>query len=451
MIKNAYQIDSLLTLFFNAKTTLGTFASKSILAIFWRIFSIAIRFALQAFLVRSMGLAVYGEYVYVLAWITSLADIGTLGMDKVVLRFAAEYHVQKEHALLARIWRSSSLVACLVGLLFGGTLAGVVWFLGTSMASSQRICFLVASPLIPLMALTNISESCLRALGHIVQGLSSLLVIPTVLGLLTLLILVDSSSNLSSVMVMSAHLAAVFAALTLVLWFCRSTKHEHPRVRLQGNGSREWVAMTLPMFFLTLQNVAQAQCGVLLSGSLLGTSQAGVYSLMVQITAFMGFGLQTINLVAAPMFAKLHASGKKKQLQNLARACACVSTLFCLGAAAGLMLFWDSIEQLFGTALEEGQVCLGILAIGAIINATAGSVGYLLLMSGNHTICVKVLSLGALLNLLLSAVLIPRYGIVGAAIAQTVTTATWNAALVYYVHKRMDIWSPLGRFSLSAG
>ena len=450
MLKNAYQIDSFLKLFFNAKTTLGAFASKSTAAIFCRLLSLAIWFALQSLLLRSMGLVVYGEYVYVLAWMTSLAEIGTLGMDKVVLRFAAEYHAKKENALLAGVLRSSSLVASLVGLLLAVALAGGVWVFGANMASSQRVCFLVASLLIPLMALTNISESCLRALGHIVQGLSSLLVIPAVLGVLALFLLADSSDNLSSATVMSAHLVAVLAALMLALWFCRSRKHEYASARPPENASRAWIAMTLPMFFMTLQNVIQAQCGVLLSGSLLGTSQAGVYSLMVKIAALMGFGLQTINLVAAPMFAKLHTSGKKEQLQNLARACAWVSTLFSLGAAAGLMFFWDSIERFFGTALEEGQVCLSILAIGAVVNATAGSVGYLLLMSGNHTICVKVLSLGALLNLLLSAVLIPLYGIVGAAIAQSVTTSLWNVVLVYYVHKKMDIWSFLGRFSFSS-
>jgi len=449
MLKNAYQLDFLLRPFFNVKSFAGTFTHKTIIAIACRLLSVVLWFALQAFLVRSMGLAVYGEYVYVLAWATSFSEIASLGMDKVVMRFTAGYHERKEYGLLFGILRYSSRIAFLVGAIFALAFAMVVLLSDAGMENNSRNCFWIAPLLIPLLALTNISESCLRSLGRIAQGLSSLLVIPAVLGVLVLLLTAVSSSRVSSTAVMSAHLAAVLMAVTFAWYFCKRSKLEHALVKLQENESRQWLLMTLPMFFMTLQNAVQAQSGVLLCGVLLGTSQAGTYSLMVRIAALLGFGLQTVNLVAAPMFARLHASGKKEQLQNLAHVCAWISTLFSIAAGVALLFFWDTIEQFLGAEMEQGRICLSILLVGSIINATAGSVGYLLLMSGNHTICVKVLSLGALFNILLTAILIPRYGIVGAAIAQSVTTSLWNIALVYYVHKRMRIWSVLGKVSLS--
>jgi O-antigen/teichoic acid export membrane protein len=47
-----------------------------------------------------------------------------------------------------------------------------------------------------------------------------------------------------------------------------------------------------------------------------------------------------------------------------------------------------------------------------------------------------VLGGGALLNVVLNAVLIPPFGLLGAAVATAIATATWNLWMLVEVHRR---------------
>ena len=61
-------------------------------------------------------------------------------------------------------------------------------------------------------------------------------------------------------------------------------------------------------------------------------------------------------------------------------------------------------------------IVLVIAAIGQIVNCGAGSVGYLLLMSGNQRRLIRVQFVMVAVSLLMNVTLIPVLGIVGAAV-----------------------------------
>ena len=229
------------------------------------------------------------------------------------------------------------------------------------------------------------------------------------------------------------------------------------QLSLQGNTNSakeegtEWASMKSPMLLMTIQNVIQGQSAILLCGAFLESSEVGVYGLLLRIAALLGFGLQTINMVVAPMFAKAYANSNMSHLQSLAHTSAWVSALFSGLGGLVIVTCGDVIHYLFDMNLSTNKDCLLVLLLGAMANALAGSVGYLLLMSGNHSICVKVMFLGALLNLGLATCLIPLFGVLGAAVAHAVSTCAWNAALVYVVYARMGVWSLPGRLSFAWG
>jgi O-antigen/teichoic acid export membrane protein len=60
-------------------------------------------------------------------------------------------------------------------------------------------------------------------------------------------------------------------------------------------------------------------------------------------------------------------------------------------------------------------------------------------MTGHERISARILWQTALLNVLLNAVLIPLYGLVGAALASAVSLAIWNTMLYREVHRRLGI------------
>jgi O-antigen/teichoic acid export membrane protein len=72
-------------------------------------------------------------------------------------------------------------------------------------------------------------------------------------------------------------------------------------------------------------------------------------------------------------------------------------------------------------------VILVIGTAGQLVNCGVGSVGNLLYMSGNERRLIRIHAGAAVIMVTLSFLLIPRWGIAGAALASAVTTAVMNA------------------------
>jgi O-antigen/teichoic acid export membrane protein len=192
---------------------------------------------------------------------------------------------------------------------------------------------------------------------------------------------------------------------------------------------------------LAVATVVQNQGSILLAGTFLGVADAGVLGAAIKLSSVFLFGIDAVNYVVAPSFAASHAQGNRLQLQNEARFSAIVSTAYVGVTSVVLITFGRQLLRLFGDGFDSGYIAFVILAIGAIVNAVSGSVTYLLTMTGHHTICLKVFVMNAIAHIGIACVLIPAFGLNGAAIATALSVATWNIALAYFVRRRLGIWS----------
>jgi O-antigen/teichoic acid export membrane protein len=78
-----------------------------------------------------------------------------------------------------------------------------------------------------------------------------------------------------------------------------------------------------------------------------------------------------------------------------------------------------------------------------------GSASLLLVMTGHERDAAVGLGIGALLNIVLSLILIPQWGLEGAAVATTISMVAWNLLLVAFVFKRLQIHTTIfGTISL---
>ena len=90
---------------------------------------------------------------------------------------------------------------------------------------------------------------------------------------------------------------------------------------------------------------------------------------------------------------------------------------------------------MFGAEFEAGAASLVILAVGRLVSSMTGPVGSVLSVTGHQRINLAVYGAAAGLQLMLDLILIPQYGIVGAAVASTVAMVAWNAVLYIAVVK----------------
>lgn len=148
--------------------------------------------------------------------------------------------------------------------------------------------------------------------------------------------------------------------------------------------------------------------------------------------------LSAINAATGPTLARLHSKGEHANLARVVRMSALAGAA---GAGATLLLFaflgHAILNIVFGFAYLAAWAPLMVLCIGQFTNAAMGPVGLVLNMTGHEKDTTVGFMASALANVALNAVLIPRMGLLGAALATSTSTVLWNVVLAWRVKRRL--------------
>jgi O-antigen/teichoic acid export membrane protein len=109
-----------------------------------------------------------------------------------------------------------------------------------------------------------------------------------------------------------------------------------------------------------------------------------------------------------------------------------------------LALFGDTILTAFGPGFDDGAVSLAVLSLAMGLATAAGTVQTILLMGGRSSWQLADKSAALAVNVALNLLLVPAWGIEGAAVAWAVTILLDTALVVYQVQHLMGL-RPVGR------
>ena len=139
------------------------------------------------------------------------------------------------------------------------------------------------------------------------------------------------------------------------------------------------------------------------------------------------------------MLSALFARDRHQDLQQLASAIAAWAFWPSCVLSIILATFAPLVLATFGPAFASAAWQLRVLLVGQIVNAAAGSVAWLLVLSGRQNVAAWVYGWVALIHVVLLAVVIPVFGTVGAAAATTLTMSLWNVWLHAVVVRDLNI------------
>jgi O-antigen/teichoic acid export membrane protein len=186
------------------------------------------------------------------------------------------------------------------------------------------------------------------------------------------------------------------------------------------------------------------QADKILIGFYLGAREVGIYAVANALVAFVPILLQSVNQIFSPSIADLYARGQQELLGRIFQALTKWILGLTIPLAAVMIFFSPSLMRIFGHDFELGWPILIIGTIGQLVNCGVGSVGYLLLMSGNQRSLIKIQAVMAGLMVVLNLILIPRWGITGAAIGAAMTNVVGNLWYLGEVRRRLGL-SPYNR------
>ncbi len=395
-------------------------------------------FGFNVAVARLLGAEGAGLYFLALSVVAIGSVIGRVGLDNALLRFIATYATHEEWGKVRGVYALGIRMA----IAFSGVVTLIVFFAAPWVTATLFDKPELAGPLrwmsfsILPFALLNLQAESLKGLKRVRDAM----VVQSIGLPLISLLLIYPLSQLADVtgVIWAYSIGAVAAAvLGAWIWYSVMSKYDTSATPIL---KKDLLKSCKPLFVVSLMNRAlMPWAPIMLLGIWASSEEVGIFGVATRIALLVSFMLVAINNILAPKFAELIARGDWLALGKTARRSALLITILASPLFFVLIFQGAWVMSMFGEQFVNGAVILSILAVGQLINVACGSVGYLLMMSGNERVYRNITIVFALIQLLLVVVLSPEMGGVGAAIATCLALAGMNLAAAYAVYSRLGI------------
>lgn len=161
-------------------------------------------------------------------------------------------------------------------------------------------------------------------------------------------------------------------------------------------------------------------------GYFVSAKDIGNYSAAALVAIQISLVLQSFNMVFSPLIAELYSRNGLNQLTHIFKTVTKWIFTLTLPVFLTIVMLSDEVMSIFGHDFSSSGIILVILACGQFINASVGSVGFMLTMTGLQKIEMINGILGLILNVILNYVLALYYGVIGVAVATSISLAFLN-------------------------
>nr|WP_155262537.1 polysaccharide biosynthesis C-terminal domain-containing protein [Bradyrhizobium sp. BR2003] len=390
-------------------------------------------FALFSLAARAMTPDAFGDFATLLSVAQIASVVGLVGQELLLVRFLNEYDVRGQTDFTKGVLLSSlknSAIGMLISIAAIAAVAGIrgEWWL----------LILSVSAFTAVNAGLMLGSQIARSLVSILMGEGNREFFWRVAVVLFLIAVLFGHRQLTPAELFSAMSAAMALGLVVqivsivrVLPNLRSVTARFETSRWNKSAFRFWLASIL--------EAANQYFDVILVYWMLDPATAGVYfaaSRLANIFAMLSAALYTFGARRLP---SLYFSKNHDELEHTLKLMAEVTALCVL---SGLVIVWVGAPHLlglFGPHFAAQQWVLIVLAIGTAFQAAGGPSSAVLQLTGHERDYVPVVAANVALRLLGFVVLIPWLGVLGAAIAATVSLVVATIALNVLCRRRTGV------------
>ncbi len=398
-------------------------------------------YAFVAVAARGLGARTYGTLTLALNIVNLFSLIALFGLNRGALRYVAIYRGTVDKARE----RGVVLFTTLIVLCSSVILAAVAYIaaprLASLLAGGSNEFTTALRPLsfaIPLFALLTLYGSIANGQRKILYWVLSVNICQPLTSVLLLGAVLLLGWGLGGAVV--AYLVSCVLGLAVALWlqrgyFLRSTAQVPPHYEM-----RPVVLFALPLAVVNVLDRTTTQLDTYMLGFLGTRADVGVFALAAKTVTVTLMVLSSINTMFAPMIADLYHRGQKGELTSLLMLVTRWSLTFSLPVCVAILLFAQPILHFFGHDFQTGSTALMILAVGQLVNAATGPVGYILSMTGHSGLSLFDSVVVIVLNVILDLLLIPRFGLLGAAVGSSMSSAGINLLRFAQVHHVLQVY-----------
>jgi O-antigen/teichoic acid export membrane protein len=416
------------------------------------LFEFASRFVIALLLARALGAADYGLYVLAISAATLFSGISLLGLDDAMVRYVAILSARRDTAGLRGTIQIGLGVSAPVAAALGAVLYVAAEPIAVGLFDEPRLTPLLhlTAVIVPFLTISNVLAGVARGFQRMdYAALAENVVQSTVrMALLAAAVVLGGLDTLVATVIFG--LSDVAATITLLVLLNR----RFPLLAAPAEETRRDVGevfrFAIPLWFSGLLRQFRRNLEVLILGSMSAASSVGVFAVVNKVSLVGHVGLLSLFLAVKPSLAQLHDKGDRRGLGQLYT----TTTRWALGLALPfflvMVLYREPLLSVFGGSFAAGGSALVVLAFAELANAGTGICGPLIDMTGHMRVKVANAVLWTVLLIAASALLVPRWGVLGAASATLIAVATVNALTVVevWVLERLlpfdrSLWKPV--------
>lgn len=406
----------------------------SVLSYAWPVlFSILI----TPIVVTSLGIRDFGVYTFINT-VISLLGLLDLGISTAINKYLSEYHAQKDSKKIRDLVGTASII------FFGIAIVGFsVFFIGYLIPSfsttfteysKYRVGIIFAGMTFVTMILTSVYNITFTALQRMDISSKFGIIILT-LQQISVLVLVSTGFGINSIFVVQ--FAIGLTSYFTHRYFAQGILPElSQKILWNVIEAKKLYKFGLVTFINNTATVSLTYFDRIIIPFFLGPSGLTYYSLPGNISTKIPSLSNSLTVILFPMTSGLHGIGDTDKIRNLYirsfRLITIISasvTITTIAYAYQIMKYWISVDF-----AEKTTSVLIILAITNFILALIGPLSSFLLGLGKLKFLTTLSILMALINILLLIILLPIFGINGAAWAYLLSLLP--AVYMFYVTER---------------
>jgi O-antigen/teichoic acid export membrane protein len=379
--------------------------------------NVILRYAFNLIIARQIGAELMGLYFLAMVIIEFTKTFTLAGLRSGVIRFVAMYQGLNDSRRVKGILIFSLRIVLvtsiffMISLYFGANFLSYNVFKKVELAEILRLLVII----LPFSCLSTIFIAFIQAFRQLKYKvyIESLLIPASRLTMA--LILIYWGWSLLGVII--ACISSEILGMVSSFYFSKKIFPFIKRRLTPYYESKNLLKFSLPLVLAAFLDLTLLRTDTLMLGFYQGPQDIGIYNIALRMAMLINIILTSFFPIFLPMIANLYNQKEFERLGYLFKVI--TKWIFTLSFPIFLLisLFSKEILSIFGDEFIQGSSCLIILGIAYLADAGAGPVGNMLLMTGRQYLTL-INTLGTcLLNIFLNFLLIPYYGILGAAIA----------------------------------
>ena len=422
------------------RSRMGSISRQSFVYFAGTIFTGAVGYVFKIYLARTLGAESLGLYALGMTIIGFVGLFNSLGLPMAASRFVAAYCARGDYPQLGSFLRGSLGLLTAINML----LAAMVLLAGPRLArhfyhAPKLTPYLWAFVAIMLLGVLNMF------LGQVMAGYRDVArrtlithFTGTPVNVAIAVLLITLGFGLTGYL--AAQVASAFLVLCLLATSVWRMSPAETRNASELHIKREVVAFSGVAYAMAALQFLLVQSDKVVLGYYLDAKLVGIYAVAMALVGFVTVALDSVNQIFSPIISELHAAKNHAVLQQLYSTLTKWVTVLTIPLALSMIVYARSLMSIFGPTFQYGSTVVVIGAVGQLFNCAVGSVGFLLLMSGNHAQLIKIQGVNVAVMIGMNIFLVPRLGIAGAAIATSVTTVITNIWALLSVRRILNLF-----------